>query len=219
MHRQCGPRCQKYDASRLQQCLHKAVLSSNVNLIEETLEDIAGLAFLASDLRASSICREVGKLRKHSDSKIKERAIFIIKRWKKIFECEKSAPTSPVPYTADQSSSTSTSSPTSSSRTTGGVGRTPTPAGSGPSAAEPRQPRTPSGVLDRRTPTTPNPGRGRRVPRLGFQGWNLVICPLPHRESELGSGFTPARLVILPIYYLSPVPTRETSELCFRFPW
>ena len=116
MHRQCGPRCQKYDASRLQQCLHKAVLSSNVNLIEETLEDIAGLAFLASDLRASSICREVGKLRKHSDSKIKERAIFIIKRWKKIFECEKSAPTSPVPYTADQSSSTSTSSsPTSSS--------------------------------------------------------------------------------------------------------
>ena len=26
---------------------------------------------------------------------------------------------------------------------------------------------------------------------------------LPHRESELGSGFTPARLVILSIYYLS----------------
>ena len=31
---------------------------------------------------------------------------------------------------------------------------------------EPRQPRTPAGVLDRRTPTTPNPGRGRPVPRL-----------------------------------------------------
>ena len=25
-----------------------------------------------------------------------------------------------------------------------------------------------------------------------------MICPLPYRESELGSGFTPARLVILP---------------------